>query len=483
MLKCPSFSSGKGATDPAVPVYLWEALAIAASLFAAAFFAATETALTSLSDARTRQLIEESGNPDHSLSIWVKFPERTLSTILFGNTLAHIGGSAMATDLVARLGSNYAVAIATGMMTFVILSFCEVLPKTLAKRHALRTALMVAPILWLLYWLLFPVTWTLVNFTGGLVRLLGGRAPAKGPSVTGAEIEYLINLGSEQGVLDDVKKQLLTSVLEFADLLVREVMVPRTRIIGVERSASFDDIMKVVSDSEISRIPVFEDSVDNIVGVLYVKDLARDLRRGQGAKDFKLDKYMKAPFFVPELMKISRLLREFQKRKTHMAVVVDEFGGTSGLVTLEDVVEEIVGEIQDEYDMEEKQVKALPSGHFIADGAAPLREVEDALKIEFPEEGDYETLGGFLTAAAGKVPAVGSMVVWNGLMFTIRAADERRVGKVEIARRPDKAPDRPAGSPRDERQPAPPRSMVGAPEKALPSPAVPSPGEIDTTDR
>src|SRR5690606_6355322 len=212
---------------------------------------------------------------------------------------------------------------------------------------------------------------------------------------------------------DDVKKQLLNSVLEFADLLVRETMVPRTSIVGIEKNATFEEVMTVVNESEHSRIPVYDEDLDNVIGILYVKDFVRELQHGPPEDGFQLERYVRPPFFVPELMKISRLLREFQKRKTHLAVVVDEFGGTSGVVTLEDVVEEIVGEIQDEYDFEEKPIKALPGpgGGFIADGAALLRDVEDVLGVEFPEEGDYDTLGGFLAAVVGKMPTQGSVIV------------------------------------------------------------------------
>ncbi|MFN7133827.1 MAG: hemolysin family protein, partial [Myxococcales bacterium] len=347
-----------------------------------------------------------------------------------------IGSGAIATELAGKIGTPYSVALATGVMTFLVLTFCEVIPKTMAKRNAASVAQGVGPVVLLLYYLLYPATWCLTRMTRAMMRLFGTDAQPMAPAVTGAEIEYLIDLGSRQGVLDDVKRQLLNSVLEFADLLVREIMVPRTRVIGIEKSASFEEIMKVVRDSEHSRIPVYEEELDNVVGILYVKDLARDLQNGQTAEGFVLERYVRPPFFVPELMKISRLLREFQKRKTHMAVVVDEFGGTSGVVTLEDVVEEIVGEIQDEYDTEEKPIKALPGpgGGFVADGAASLRDVEEVLGVEFPEEGDYETLGGFLAAVVGKMPTQGSVIVWGGFTFTVRVADERRIQKVEITK-------------------------------------------------
>ena len=411
----------------------WEILAILFGLLASFFFSGTETALTSLSEARTRQFLEESGNPRHPLRLWLQHPERILTTLLFGNTLGNISVSALVTNLSMKLGVPYAVGAATGVTTFIVLTFCEVMPKTLAKRHPLGFARLAVPVVAFLYWLFLPATFLLLFLTNGMVRLLGEKRTDR-PSVTGAEIEYLIDLGGREGVLDDVKQQLLTSVLEFADILVKEIMVPRTRMTGIEQTSTFEEVMAVIAESEHSRIPVYDDSIDEVVGVLYVKEIASDLQKGLNTDDFKLEKYLRPPFFVPELMKISRLLREFQKRKIHMAVVVDEFGGTSGLVTLEDVVEEIVGEIQDEYDMEEKTVKLLPDGRFLAEGNASLREVEEALDVEFPEDGDYETLGGFLTAVSGRVPVTGSMVVWDGLTFTIRVADDRHVAKVEISR-------------------------------------------------
>jgi putative hemolysin len=170
--------------------------------------------------------------------------------------------------------------------------------------------------------------------------------------------------------------------------------------------------------------------------VLYVKLLLADARKNAAPAQFQLTRYVRKPFFVPEVMKVSRLLTEMQRRKTHLAVVVDEFGGTSGIVTLEDVVEEIVGEIHDESDVEDKKLKVLSDGVVVADAQVSIRELEEHLGIEFPEEGDYETLGGFLTATAGRVPPTGSLVVWGGLTFTVKLADERRVHKVEIARKP-----------------------------------------------
>ena len=414
---------------------LGEILTLAGCLLASFFFSGAETALTSLTEARTQQIIDESGNKKNLLRHWLNSPERVLSTLLFGNNLANIGLSALVTSITMKIapGVPWAVAASTGATTFVVLTFCEITPKTLARRHAVPFAKAAIPIIVALSWVFYPVTVFLSWLSSGLSWLLsGGKSAEEQPKVTGDEIEYMIELGSREGVLDDVKQQLLTSVLEFSDIVVKEIMVPRTRMEGIEKGARFDQVMTVIEENEHSRIPIYEESIDNIVGVLYIKDIACDLHQGIDRESFTLAKYMRPAFFVPEMMKISRLLREFQKRKMHLAVVVDEFGGTSGLVTLEDVVEEIVGEIQDELDTEETLIKPLPDGHFAADGTTPLREVKDALGVEFPEDGDYETIGGFVTALSGKVPASGTRLRWKNLNFLVRQADERHVSKVEI---------------------------------------------------
>jgi CBS domain containing-hemolysin-like protein len=260
-------------------------------------------------------------------------------------------------------------------------------------------------------------------------------------SVTSQELEYLIAQGARHGSLDETKEQLLSSVLAFTDMLVKEIMIPRTQVVALEESSSFDEVMKLVVETELSRIPVYRNSLDEVIGILYVKLLLVDVRKGIDPARFQLSKYLRPPFFVPEVMKVSKLLKEMQRRKMHLAIVVDEFGGTSGIVTLEDVVEEIVGEIHDESDVEEKRIKVLSDGVVLADGSVPLRELEQHLGVEFPEGGDYETLGGFLTATAGRVPPAGSLVVWGGLTFTVKQADDRRVLKVEIARKPENKPE------------------------------------------
>lgn len=411
-----------------------EILAIVACLVASAFVSASETALTALSEARARQLHEEEERK--LLRFWLNEPGRVLATLLLVNTIVNTLSAALMTELVGKLQLPNAVAIATGLMTFLLLTFGEITPKTLARQYASTFAPLAMPVIMVFYYLFHPLVTALGAIPTSVQRLIhaqGGDEPR--PSITSEEIEYMIDLGVREGVLDEDRSELLTSVLEFADTVTREIMVPRTHVVALSVASSREEVLEVVHESEHSRIPVFTESIDEVIGVLHVRSLLADLRGGVlDTEDFDIHRYLHEPFFVPEQMKISRLLREFQRRKIHLAIVVDEFGGTAGVVALEDVVEEIVGDIQDELDVEEGRVRLLPDGSWIADASITLRDLEDHLGIDFPDELDFDSLGGFVIATAGTVPPVGSVLMWDGLRFTVRQGDERHVSKVEIAR-------------------------------------------------
>ncbi len=358
-----------------------------------------------------------------------------LATLLIVNTVANTLSASLMTELIDSLGAPNAVAIATGLVTFLLLAFGEVTPKTLARQYATSFGPIVMPLATASYWVLYPF----VSFLGAIPRRIDrffrkGDVEESRPTITAEEIEYMIDLAVRQGVLDRDKSRLLSSVLEFTDIVTREIMVPRLQVVGIPVDATKDEVFQTLLDSEHTRLPVYDGSIDDIVGIMHAKRFLADIERGHVGETFDVRAYTTPPFFVPELMKISRLLREFQTRRTHLAVVVDEFGGTAGVVALEDVVEEIVGEIQDEQDVEEGRIKLLPDGTVLADAAVTLRDLEEHVGRDFPDELDADSLGGFVTALAGKVPPVGSVLMWEGLRFTVRAADERRVTRVEIAR-------------------------------------------------
>ena len=391
------------------------------------------------------------------LKTWLDRPEQVMATLLLGNTLCNIAAATLATAIFERY-TVHGVAIATGVMTFLTLYLSEISPKTFAKAHAEWVARRILPLTAIFYWVLWPIGYPLFQITTRANRMLASnRGVTPSPAVTSEDVDYVINLGTREGVLDKVKEELLNSVLEFGDIVVKEIMTPRTNVKAIDRDAPLPTILDEAAKAEFSRLPVYQNSIDNVVGILYTQTLLADLQNDDvDQTKLRIEKYIRTPFFVPEGMKISRLLKEFQRRRVHIAVVVDEFGGTSGIITLEDVIEELVGEIQDEGESEDGHVKVVSDGVILAEGATPLRDLAEVLKIELPDTGDYETLGGFLTAQAGRVPAVGAVMVFGGYTFIVRIGDERRVGRVEIRRNKPEGPRLPPGRSSNS-QPPPPR--------------------------
>jgi CBS domain containing-hemolysin-like protein len=427
--------SGVAWWDKAMQIPLWEWFAISICLLFSAIYSSSETALTALSQTKIRQLIDSQPEKYRLLELWLENPNRILTTILVGNNLVNILASALATNIATKIFQNQGIAIAVGVMTLLILISGEVAPKTYAKYHAQHVSIRVLPILRLTYLLFLPFIWALVHISAAMVRIFGGKLKHNGPFVTEADIEYMIDLGTREGVLNEEKEKLLQSILEFDDITIREVMIPRTDMLALSLESTPEQVLELAHNSPHSRIPVYEQHLDNIVGILYLRDLFRMYAaNGDSQISTRLNELLRHVYFVPGTMKISILLGEFQRRKKHIAIVVDEFGGTMGLVTLEDILEEIVGEIHDEFDIDEdRDLTKNDVGHYLADARISLRELEEHLDIEFPEDGDFETLGGFLTAFFGRVPEVGDKTEWKNFGFIVIEANEKTVKKVEIS--------------------------------------------------
>ncbi|MBK7972977.1 MAG: HlyC/CorC family transporter [Deltaproteobacteria bacterium] len=416
------------------PSLTLDILGIVACIVSSAFFSSSETAVTAISERRARQLVESGEKRFQSLKLWIDEPNRVLTTLLIGNTVVNTLTAALVTGITTHFSQGRTVAIATFVSSFLLLTFGEISPKTFAKHNAESFAPRALRVVRVLVWVLFPVVWLLTYLSRMIVMATGHPVSRSGPFVTEEDIAYLIDLGHEEGVLHRDERQMLASVFEFGDTVVREIMVPRTEMVAVRQDASFEELMELVASSGLSRIPVYAETIDNVVGILHTKDLIK--HKADDPEPLDVARLMRKAFFAPELMPIANLLKEFQRRKTHMAIVVDEFGGTSGIVTLENVIEEIVGEIQDEHDEEEAQFRVLPDGHVLADGRLSIYDLGEKLGTEFPETGSYETLGGFLIAQAGRLPTSGTQVRWDGFEFHVREADERRVKRVEIVRIP-----------------------------------------------
>jgi len=360
-----------------------------------------------------------------------------LTTILIGNNLVNISASAIATELSFRMvgdevgeGSRMALALAVGLMTFLVLVFGEIFPKTYAKHNA-EKFLRSGQVLVGFYYLLYPVTTFFVFISRLLARAVGATLSKEGPMISVEDIEHMVKVGAQAEALDQDEARYLSGILELGDVVVREIMTPRTDISALDIESQLDDVLAIVRHDGLSRYPVYAGQIDKIVGVLFVKDLMNILGTSS-TEPFSLKNIARQPTFVPETRAVDDLLRDFKKKKTHMAIVVDEFGGTAGVVTLEDVLEEIVGEIYDEHDAEEPpDVQKTKDGHYLISGGAPIREVEAELEIEFPDNGEYDTIAGFVVDSSGDMPEAGFSSSIGGYRFVVLEADARRVALVE----------------------------------------------------
>lgn len=412
--------------------YAVELVALGLLLLLSAFFSGSETALFAANRLKLRHLKEEGHARARMALHLLEHPARLLSTILVGNNIANTAAAVVATATLVRLlgperGSLYAFLV----VTVLLLIFAEITPKTLAARHADRLALLAARPIQATAALLAPLNRVLSLLTNVLTRPLGGRVRPDAPLVTEEEIQLLVRMGEEQGVLEQDERDMIHSIFEFGDTVVREVMVPRVDMVCVEADDPVEAILEVVRTHGHSRIPVYHETVDHIVGLVHVKDLLSAFKDGRLAGTVR--DFTRPAFFVPDTKRLDELFREMRRKKVHMAVAVDEYGGTAGLVTIEDLLEEIVGPIQDEYDTEEAPIRVQSDRIAIVDGAVHLEEVNAALGIDLPS-GEVDTVGGFVTSLLGHVPAQGDSVTHDGVELSVERVDGHRIVHVKITK-------------------------------------------------
>ena len=417
------------------PLIEWILLAIL--LLLSGFFSASETALISLGKLRIKTLLEKERERAKIIKLWADDPNRFLATILVGNNVVNIGASVLAAFIGMRIwGDELSVGVAwvvTGVMTFIILVFGEFTPKTLARQNAEKIALGVMGILKVLSYILYPITKICVLVSKPFIKLFGGAVGETAPFMTEEEMKALIGIGEEEGVLEKGERRMIESIFEFGDTKVQEVMVPRTEMTFIRANTKLDDILALLVKAGCSRIPVYEATIDNVIGILYAKDLLKFWGE-HGEKQPVLKEFIRQPYFIPETKKVNELLREFQRNRVHMAIVVDEYGGTAGLVTMEDLIEEIVGEIEDEYDTGSgEKVEYLEGGEVLVDAVIDIGELNEKLNIDLPEQEGVETIAGFVIDILGHVPSVGEIVEYEGLTIKVVDATKRRVGKVRIS--------------------------------------------------
>jgi CBS domain containing-hemolysin-like protein len=398
-------------------------------LVVAAFSAMAETAVTRTSRVKAHHLTQEKRRNAELLLRIVEDPAPFLNVILLITLLSHLFGTAVATAAALQRFGEGGEALAAGAMTFLVFVFAEVAPKTFAVQHTERAGLLAARPVFYLGKLLVPVSRLLILLANAAMLVLPGRGMPKGPFVTEEEIRHMVDVAEEEEEIEGEERELIHSVFEFGDTVVREVMVPRTDMVAMDAEAQLEQALETIVKAGYSRIPIYEGDTDNIIGVLYAKDLLRqssEQRRGKTVVSLG-----RAPLFVPEQKKVAELLREMQQQRIHMAIVVDEYGGTAGLVTIEDLIEEIVGEIVDEYDQEEPLVEPIDDRTMRVDAKMPIDEVNELLGVELPHD-EWDTVGGLVFGLTGRVPAVGELVRFDSIEFRTERVTGRRIQKVVI---------------------------------------------------
>src|SRR5437660_1986831 len=408
----------------------WLELAIIlVALVLAAFAASAETSLTSISRVRLRRLSEE-GNPQAIMIEKLhKDPNSYLSTILITNTVAIIVASSTATLLALHLyQEKLAEWLVSLLLSLVVLIFCEIAPKTIALQRAERVALRLARIVTGATFVMRPIVGVLTGITKLLLRLTGG-TQVKGPFVTEEELKMLVSVGEEEGVLEEEEREMIHGIFEMGDMTVREVMVPRTDLVSIEVNEPVEKAVELVTKHGHTRIPVYEGGLDHIIGVLYAKDLLRAVVRGEQKT---LRDIARKPYFTPESNKVQDVLRDLRKNRVHMAIVVDEYGGTAGAVTIEDIIEEIVGPIQDEYDIdEEDEIQFINPNEVVLDGRVSVDDVNELLKLDIGAD-NYDSIGGYVLNQLGATPKVGATLKLGSGELRVEAVQGTRIKKVRI---------------------------------------------------
>lgn len=406
---------------------LWRLLALPALLVLSGFFSGSETALLSLDKLRVRLLQQQGRRGADKLAKLLDNPDRLLSGILVGNNLINIAASVIATGLFIGYFGEQGEWLTVIILTPILLIFAEVCPKTYAAQYPEKMSFFVLNPIRLVIWLLAPVIYVVSTLSRLLTSFFRGE-DAEGLSVSEDEIRAIIEVGEESGVVAADQRRMLHGIFDLSETRVRDVMIPRTEVVGIDISASFQEVLDLIRSDNHSRFPVFSDSLDSVVGVVHSKEVFDYIDR---TEDFSLRDLCRKPYFVPESKRIAVLLQSFRQQHQHLAMVVDEYGGVEGIVTLEDVVEEIVGEIHDEYDIEEIDFRQLAPGRFLVDGAVSLRTVNRHFGLDLPED-HVTTLAGYLLRIMGKIPSEGESFEENGVIFRVKRMEDRRIEEVEM---------------------------------------------------
>lgn len=398
------------------------------------FFSSAETALMAVNKIKIRHMVEEGVKGAELVEKLISDTNELLGAILIGNNIVNIGASSLATVLAATLvkGTKFedvGIAIATGVMTMLILIFGEITPKSLAKQNAEGVAIKISRPIAAVVFVCRPFVWLFTKISSFFIKILGGDPDKAEPFITQEELKTLMDVGEEEGVLEGKEKEMIFNVFEFGDLQVKDIMAQRVDIIAESIDASYEEILNGIQEYQFSRIPVYEDNIDNIVGILYAKDLI--LLNDEDKKNFDVKKLMREPYYTFEFKNIADLFTEMKRTRNHMAIVLDEYGGTVGIVTIEDLIEEIVGDIEDEYDEHQEDIKEIKENEYEVDGSTRLDDLSEIINVKI-ESDEFDSIGGFVIGILDRLPELNEEILYENLKFIVEEIDKKRIKKIRI---------------------------------------------------
>ena len=398
------------------------------------FFSASEAALSAYRSNYLEKLDEEKHPKKYAvMKKWLKDPNAMLTGIVIGNNVVNILASSIATIVIVNYFGNKgsSVALATAIMTILILIFGEISPKLMARNNSAKIAEAVSVIIYVLSIILTPVVYCLIFISRFVGRILGVNMTSPQLMITEEDIISFVNVGNAEGIIEEDEKEMIHSIVTLGETSAKEVMTPRTSMLAFEATKTINEVWDEIIDNGFSRIPIYEETIDNIIGILYVKDLMEHIKNNE--LDLPIKQFVRAAYFVPETKSIIEILKEFRGLKVHIAIVLDEYGGVVGLVTIEDLIEEIVGEIRDEYDDEDESFfKKVADNEYEVDAMTDIETINKELELELPISEDYESLGGLIVTTTGKICEVGDEVQIDNIYLKVLEVDKMRVSKVFI---------------------------------------------------
>ncbi|KAK2334584.1 hemolysin [Clostridioides difficile] len=398
-------------------------------LIGSAFFSASETALMSLSKIRIRYMQDEGVKGAKLVSSLIENPNKLLSSILVGNNVVNIAATSISTSLFIGLMGEKGVALATAVMTVLVLIFGEITPKTIAANNSEKVSLLVSKPIKAIIFILRPIVWIFNIITNIIFKLFGITNKGAKSFITEEELKTMVNVSHEEGVLEMEEREIINNVFEFGDMQAKNAMVQRIDMVAIDMEDSYDEIIQVFKTEKLSRMPVYEETIDDIVGILNIKDII--FLSDEEIESFDIKNYMRDPFFTYEFKKITQLLEEMKLEKSQMAIVVDEYGGTSGLLTIEDLVEVIVGDIEDEYDEEEDEIQVIKEDEYIVDGSTKIGDVNELIGVNLESE-EFDSIGGFIIGHLSRLPEENEVIEVDNIRFCIESIEKNRIKKIRI---------------------------------------------------